>query len=114
MTLFIGETGKTFRGNAGFDMSSNTALALVFTNPNGTSTTKTKAADSVTLGTSNVTDGDLGALIANEYVEWETDTLFDTAGKWKVQVKYTNTASTPDDVYYGDIATFNVLERADT
>ena len=114
MSLFVGETGKTFRANAGFDMSSNTALALIFTDPSGTSTTKTSASDSVTLGTTSITDDDLGALTANEWVYWETDTLFSTAGQWKVQVKYTNTASTPDDVFYGNIATFTVLERADS
>lgn len=110
--LFKGETGKTFRANANFDMSSNTDLALVFTNPNGTSTTKTSA-DGVTLGTTSITDDDLGALTANKWVYWETDTLFSIAGKWKVQIKYTNTGATPDDIFYGDIATFTVHERAD-
>lgn len=94
-------------------MSSNTDLALVFTNPSGTSTTK-NAADGVTLGTTAITDADLGALSANEWLFWDTDTLFSTAGQWKVQIKYTNTSANPDDVHYGAIDTFTVFERADT
>lgn len=103
----IGETGVTFRANADFDMSSYTELTLVFIKPNNTTVTKTTA-DGVALGGVNVTDADLGALTANEYVTYETEDIFDTAGTWRVYVKYTNTGSTPDDVFIGTTTSFQV------
>ena len=113
MTLRVGETGKTFRANAGFDMSSNTNLTLTFTNPNGTVITKTKAASQVTLGTSSITDADLGALVANKYAEYEIeDGFLAVAGKWSGYLTYTNTASTPDDVFIGATFRFTVLDPA--
>jgi len=51
----IGETGVTFRVNAGFDMSSYTELSIIFIKPDNTTITKTTA-DGVTLGTGAVTD----------------------------------------------------------
>jgi len=109
MTLKVGETGKTFRVAAGFDMSSNTELTLTFTLPDDTTTIKTKTGGDVVLGTSNVTDSDLGALLANEYVEYEIESGFlSQAGDWKVNLTYTNTAPTPDDIYIGSCATFTV------
>jgi len=111
----LGESGVTFRvstedanGENGFDMSSYTELSLTFTLPGGATSTKTTA-DPLTLGTSNVTDDDLGALLANEYVEYEIEAGFlSIAGDWKVYLTYTNTASTPDDVYIGDCVEFEV------
>lgn len=106
-TRKIGETGVTIRVNGGFDMSSYTELTLVFIKPDNTTVTKTTA-DGVTLGTGAVTDDDLGALSANEYVEYENEDIFDTAGTWRVYLKYTNTASTPDDNFIGNTTTFEV------
>jgi len=109
--IFKDETGRTLRVNAGFDMSSNTELSLIFTDPDGTSTTKTTS-DGVVLGTVGVTDADLGALTADQYVEYPIESgLLSKAGRWCVQVLYTNTGVSPDDNLYGKIARFTVKER---
>lgn len=109
MALRVGESGKTFRVAAGFTMSSNTELTLTFTKPGGTTATKTKTGGQVTLGTSPVTDDELGSLLANQYVEYEIEPSFlDTAGTWSVYLTYTNTSANPDDVFIGDAATFAV------
>lgn len=111
MSIKVGESGKTFRVGAGFDMSSNTELTLTFTKPDTTTATKTKTGGQVTLGTSPVTDADLGSLSANEYVEYEIEpNFFDTAGTWKVYLTYTNTTPTPDDVYIGTCSSFTVSD----
>jgi len=108
MTLKVGETGKTFRVAAGFDMSSNTELTLTFTLPDTTTVSKTKTGGEVTIG-AGVTDPDLGVLAANEYVEYEVESGFlSQAGTWKVYLTYTNTTPTPDDVYIGECASFTV------
>ncbi len=113
MSLKVGETGKTFRVAASFDMSGNTELTLIFTLPDGTTTTKTKTGGEVTLGTTPITDPDLGALLANEYVEYEIEAGFlNQDGDWKVSLTYTNTTPTPDDIYIGDCAPFTVLPGA--
>jgi len=109
MSLKSGEVGKTIRVAAGFDLSSNTELTLTFTLPDDTAVTKTKTGGEVVLGTSNVTDPDLGALLANEYVEYDVEAgLLSQTGDWKVNLTYTNTSPTPDDNYIGDCATFTV------
>lgn len=116
MAIFVGETGRTLRVNTGFDMSSYTELSLIFCKPGGTTVTKTTA-DGVALGVAGITDPDLGALTANQYVEYPIESGLITtsdAGEWSVQVLYTDTAPTPDDNLYGDIAYFTVLERCDT
>ena len=105
----VGETGITFRVGASYDMSSETELELTFTKPDATTVTKSQTGGEVTLGTSAVTDSDLGALSANEYVEYEIESGFlDTAGTWKVYLTYTNTTPTPDDVFIGDCVEFEV------
>ena len=119
MSLKLLESGKTLRVSSGelvggvitsaFDMSSNTELTLTFTKPSGSTSTKTKSGGEVVLGASNVTEADLGAILASEYVEYEIEAGFLTpAGTWKVYLTYTNTSATPDDVYYGDCAEFEV------
>jgi len=111
MTLKVGESGETkiIRVAGGFDMSSNTELTLIFTLPDNTTVTKTKTGGEVTLGTSNITDKDLGALLANEYVEYKVEPGFLTQKSiWKVILNYTNTASTPDDEFIGGCAEFTV------
>jgi hypothetical protein len=108
--LYKGDTGKTLRVNAGFDMSSYTELSLVFHKPNNTTVTKTTT-DGVTLGLVNVTDEDLGTLTANEYVYYDLEANFlDTSGRWCVYLVYTNTAASPDDVFNGAPARFTVKE----
>jgi hypothetical protein len=114
--MFVEETGRTFRLNAGFNMASYTGLSIIFCKPDGTSVTKA-IADGVALGTGAITDADLGALAANEYVEYSIEPGLiteDDAGQWSAQLKYTNTAVNPDDNLYGNIAYFTVLERCDT
>lgn len=109
MSLTIGESGKILRVAASFDMSSNTELTLDFILPDGTTAQKTKSGGEVVLGTSNVTDTDLGAILANQYVEYDIEAGFlSQSGAWKVSLKYTNTTPTPDDVYIGTCATFTV------
>lgn len=115
MTVKVGESGKIFRVAASFDMSSNTELTLTFTKPDETTFTKTKTGGEVVLGTSNITDPDLGSLLANEYVEYTVEPgVFDVAGgstdtnPWKVYLTYTNTTPDPDDVFIGDCKAFTV------
>lgn len=115
MAIFVESEGWVLRVNAGFDMSSNTELSLIFTKPDGTSVTKTSA-DGVAIG-AGVTDADLGVLAANEYVEYSIENGLITsadAGEWTVQLLYTNTTPAPDDLFYGTLAYFTVLERGDT
>ena len=110
MALKLGETGKPIRVAASFDMSSNTELTLTFIKPDDTIVIKTKTGGEVVLGTSNVTDTDLGNLLANEYVEYDVEAGFlDQAGTdWKVYLTYTDTVPTPDDIFIGDCGTFPV------
>jgi hypothetical protein len=111
MSFKLLESGKILRVASGFDMSSNTELTLTFTLPDATTTTKLTA-DGVALG-AGVTDPDLGVLAANEYVEYDVEAGFlSQAGIWSVSLTYTNTASTPDDVFIGDCATFTVSAAA--
>ena len=112
MTLRVGESGanKIIRVAGTFDMSSNTELTLDFILPDNTTAQKTKGGGEVVLGTSNVTDEDLGALLANEYVEYAVEVGFLTQeSTWKVVLTYANTASTPDDVFIGSCGEFTVL-----
>jgi len=109
MSLKTGETGKIFRVAAGFDMSSRTELSIKFYKPDGTAVTKTQTGGEVALGIINVTDPDLGSLLANEYVEYDIESGFlDQAGTWTGCLTYTNTAPTPDDIFIGNAFSFTV------
>lgn len=109
MSLTVGESGKIFRVSAGFTMSANTELTLTFTKPDNTAVTKTKTGGEVVLGTSNITDPILGALLANQYVEYTIEPGFlDQTGTWSVYLTYTDTAPTPDSIYIGTQNTFTV------
>jgi len=109
-SLYVGDTGKTLRVGTGYDMSSYTELSLVFTKPDGTVVTKTTS-DGVALGGVAVTDPDIGALSANEYITYDIEPgLLDVGGRWCVHVIYTNTTATPDDIFYGAPARFTVKE----
>jgi len=111
MAISTGESNKAFRVATNFDMSSSTALQLDFTDPNGTVTTLTNATTpAVTAPAVAVTDPDLGALAASTYMEFDTiSTTFTVAGTWKVCPTYTNTGTTPDSIYEGQVVTFSVL-----
>ena len=109
MALKAGESNKTFRYATGYDMSSNTSLSLHFTDPSGVSSTIDSSGGRVTAPVAGVTDPDIGALSANEFMEFDTvATDFTVAGTWTVCGTYTNTATTPDTIYIGDTATFTV------
>ena len=110
MAIKTGESNKLFRVATNFDMSSNTALQLDFTDPNGVTSTLTKlTTPAVSAPATPVTDPDLGALSANEYMEFPTEaTTFTVAGVWKVCPTYTDTATTPDTIYEGSVVTFTV------
>jgi len=109
MGIKVAESNKAFRYATSFDMSSSTSLSLKFTDKNGTVTTIDSSGGRVTAPASPVTDADLGALSASEYMEFDTlATDFTVSGSWTVCGTYTNTATTPDSVYIGDTATFTV------
>lgn len=111
MTIFKDESGRVFRVNTGVDMSGYSSLSLLFTDPDGVTTTKT-IADGVSLGTSSIVDPDIGSLTANQYIRYTVEVgLFSKAGRWCVQALYTNTGAEPDDNLYGEIARFIVKER---
>ena len=115
MAVFVGETGRTLRVNAGFDLSGYTELSIIFCKPDGTTVTKTTA-DGVVIG-AGVTDADLGVLTANEYVEYPIEVGVigvSDAGQWSAQILYTDTSASPNDNLYGAVAYFEVLERCDT
>lgn len=106
--LYVGDTGKVLRLNLGFNASSYTELSIVITKADGSSVTKTTA-NGVVLGVVDVTDDDLGALNANEYIEYPIESgVISVAGIYKVYAIYTNSTPEPDHVYYGQTATFNV------
>lgn len=94
-TIRVGESGKRHRINTQFDMSSNTSLGLVYTNPvDGTLLSVT-----ATLGTTTQTiDGVSVAANFWLFYDFSAGELPDP-GKWDVQVTYTNTAPTPDDIF---------------
>jgi len=115
MALKVGESGanKILRVASGFDMTSNTELTLDFVLPDDTTAQKLTA-DGVVLG-AGVTDPDLGVLAANEYVDYPIEAGFLTqSGGWEVKLTYTNTASTPDDIFIGTCVAFTVLSATCT
>ena len=110
MTIRAGESGKPFRYATSYDMSVYTELKLVFTAPTGgTDFTVTSASSPAVVLGGAITDPDLGALSANEYMEYTFDDKFDIAGTWSVQGTYTNTGADPDDIFIGPDVTFTVL-----
>jgi hypothetical protein len=109
MTIAVGEVGKAFRYVTGFNMSSNTALTLNFTKPDGTTLQKTDlssnpvTAPAATLGN----DPDLGNVSAFTYMEFTTiATDFDQAGIWSVCGIYTNSTTS---VFHGSSVNFTIL-----
>jgi len=105
MSIRVAEVGKVFRLSTQFDMSANTALALKFTAPDGTTLTKTNP--DVTAPAVAITDPDLGSLNASEYMAYTTlSTDFDQTGVWRVCGTYTAAGV----VLYSAEATFTVLE----
>lgn len=96
VTLRVGEAGKRHRIATSFDMSSNTSLGLVYTKPDETTLSVTP-----TLGTTSATiDGQSAA--ANTWVFYDFvpgDIATGEDGTWTVELTYTNTSATPDDIF---------------
>lgn len=116
MSLVEGEEGKVIRVAAGFDMSAYTELTLDFKLPDNSLVQKLTA-DGVTIG-AGVTDPVLGVLAANEYVEYTTEAGFlgvagaeVHSGDWEVNLTFTNTATTPDQIYIGKCVGFTVDKK---
>ena len=111
MTIYVNEQGRTIRLNAGFDMSQNTDLAIIFVPPEGEAIEKTTA-DGVELRDTAVNDPVVGVLAPYRYVEYEAeDDLFDIPGRWSMYLKYINADATPPETHYGDPARFTVKSR---
>ena len=107
MSLIVGDSNKTLRVNAGFNMASFTELTLTFTLPDDTTVTKLTV-DGIVLG-AGVTDDDLGVLTLNEYVEYPIEVGFLTlAGTWSVVLTFTDTATAPDTIYNSPCVSFTV------
>jgi len=118
MSLTVGEVGKSFYVATAFDMSSNTELEVVFEKPDNTTITKTKTAGQVVLGLVGGTFPGVGAVLANEYMIYTVEAgLLDQAGDkddeypWQAFGRFTNTATTPDQVYIGLCIPFTVLAQ---
>ena len=104
MSITATEVGKIFRYATAFDMSASTSLSLKFTNADGT--TFTVSNPDVTAPAAGITDPDLGALSASEYMEYlTTGTDFTKGGTWHVVGTYQD--ATPK-TFIGDKATFTV------
>ena len=113
MTFYAGETGRTIRLNAGWDMSENTDIKIVFVLPDRTTISKGRA-DGVAMGTVDVVDPTLGQLGANEYVEFEaTSDLFQVEGDWYLYLQYEDSDLTPAEVFFGDSVRVLVKPRAE-
>lgn len=118
MSLTIGEVGKLFYVATEFDMSANTELEVVFTKPDGTTVAKSKTGGEVVLGTVSGTFPGVGAVLANEYMIYTIEAGFlDQAADstdenpWKAFGKYTNSVTTPDQIYIGLCIPFTVLAQ---
>lgn len=118
MSLTVGEVGKDFYVATGFDMSANTDLEIVFIKPDGTTITKSKTGGEVALGIVDGTFPGVGAVLANEYMIYVTEAGFlDQAADstdedpWKAFGRYTNDATTPDQIYIGLCIPFTVLAQ---
>lgn len=108
MGIKVGEIGKLFRYNTGFDLSSFSSLTLNFIKPNGTDTlVKTDlSANPVSAPASAYTDEDGATVAANTYMQFSTVAAdFDVAGTWRVCGIYVD--GTPKE-FHGDQDTFEV------
>ena len=107
MGIKVGESNKTFRYATNYDMVDSTALALKFTPPSGVSFIVTNPR--VSAPAVPVTDIDVGNLAASTYMQFQTEaTDFLVAGIYTVCGTYTNVNTTPDEIFFGDDATFTV------
>ncbi len=110
MSVKEGEIGKLIVINAGFNMSGNTELRMVFKKPDGTEVTKLKA-DGVSAPAIDITidlNGVETTFNANEYWQYPTQSglLTPSGTGWKVHGEYVD--NTPKDLC-GDTSNFTVL-----
>ncbi len=78
----VGDFGFTIRIDTDFDLSDATSLTMNVKRPDATETTFP-----MTLGTVEMTIGDVGVLVANEYAEYITQTTdFDQSGIYTISL----------------------------
>ncbi len=108
MGIKVGESNKTFRYGTNFDMSQNTALSLKFTPPSGpVFIIENPRVTAPNVPVSNPQP--VGDFLANTYMQLQTEaTGFLVEGTYTVCGTYTNTNPTPESVFYGNDATFDV------
>lgn len=114
MTIRVGETGKKIYVVTSFDMSSNTLLQIIAVPPSGEANQKTWTATIDAVGFASVTleDGtSSGAVAANAslFYTLANTTDLDEVGDWTLVAVYTNTSTTPDEVFKSDPVTLSVL-----
>ena len=104
--LRVNESGKRLRVALDFDMSNNTSLAMLLTKPSGATLSVT-----ATLGTAQETiDGNVVAANFHMFYDFVPGDV-DESGTWQVDVTYTNTTPTPDDIFFNlDVETFEVAD----
>lgn len=103
MALHVNDVGKLFRLATSFNMSAATSLTINFTKPDGTTLSVTTG---VTAPAAAITDPDLGALAASEYMQYSiVATNIDQAGVWRACGIYT----TATESFSSAEATFTVL-----
>ena len=107
MALHVSEVGKSIVVNAGYDLSANTSLSLVFTKPDQTTLTVTSGVTAPASTLVVTIDGVSTTLNANEYWLYATASGdLDQAGTWSVHGKYVD--ASPKD-FCGESSTFTVL-----
>ncbi len=83
---------------------------MIFRKPDGSKVAKTRTGGSITVGAVNVTDTDLGALLANEYIEYEVEAgVLDLVGRYRAEIKYENSGQS--ETFYGGTLIFDVVDR---
>lgn len=115
MTVRLGETGKRLYVITNFDMSSATTLEIIAVPPSGEQNQQTWTAtlETGTLSSIVLEDGtQVTSVAANQsmYVDVETSDWLNEAGVWTLVGRYTNTGSTPDDVFLSDPVSLTVLD----
>jgi len=98
-----------------FDMSANTSLVIKAVPPSGEQSQKTWTAvlEAGPLTSITLEDGtSVASVAANEsmYYDLAATTDLDERGTWTLVGVYTNTASTPDDIFVSDPVTLTVLD----
>jgi hypothetical protein len=96
----VGESGKRLRFATSFNMSSGTSFNFDFIkgDESASSVTPTLETGSVTMDL----DGVSTIVAANESVFYDmltTDLSANSDGEWSVDLTYTNTGPTPDDIF---------------